>query len=74
MSNVRRIYVEKKPDYAVSAKELFTNIREYLGIEAVTGVRILIRYDIENVSDKTYEEAKITIFSEPPVDFLYEER
>ena len=74
MSNVRRIYVEKKPDYAVSAKELFTNIREYLGIEAVTGVRILIRYDIENISDKTYEEAKITIFSEPPVDFLYEER
>ena len=73
MSNVRRIYVEKKPAYAVAAKDLFENIRNYLGICTVTGVRVLIRYDIENISDKTYEEAKITIFSEPPVDVLYEE-
>ena len=68
MSSVRRIYVEKKPAYAVAAKDLFENIRDYLGIRTVTGVRVLIRYDIENISDKTYEEAKITIFSEPPVD------
>ena len=73
MSSVRRIYVEKKPAYAVAAKDLFENIRDYLGIRTVTGVRVLIRYDIENISDKTYEEAKITIFSEPPVDVLYEE-
>ena len=73
MSSVRRIYVEKKPAYAVEAKDLFENIRDYLGIRTVTGVRVLIRYDIENISDKTYEEAKITIFSEPPVDVLYEE-
>ncbi len=73
MSTVRRIYVEKKPDYAVAAKDLLDNIRGYLGIGSVTGARVLIRYDIENVSDATYEEAKITIFSEPPVDFLYEE-
>ena len=62
MSSVRRIYVEKKPAYAVAAKDLFENIRDYLGIRTVTGVRVLIRYDIENISDKTYEEAKITIF------------
>ena len=73
MSSVRRIYVEKKPAYAVAAKDLFENIRDYLGIRTVTGVRVLIRYDIENISDKTYEEAKITIFSEPPVDVLYED-
>ena len=73
MSSVRRIYVEKKPAYAVAAKDLFENIRDYLGIRTVTGVRVLIRYDIENISDKTYEEAKITIFSEPPVDVVYEE-
>ena len=73
MSSVRRIYVEKKPAYAVAAKDLVENIRDYLGIRTVTGVRVLIRYDIENISDKTYEEAKITIFSEPPVDVLYEE-
>ncbi len=73
MGNVRRIYVEKKPAYAVAAKDLFENIRDYLGIHTVTGVRVLIRYDIENISDQTYEEAKITIFSEPPVDVLYEE-
>ena len=54
MSSVRRIYVEKKPAYAVAAKDLFENIRDYLGIRTVTGVRVLIRYDIENISDKTY--------------------
>ena len=73
MSIVRRIYVEKKPDYAVSAKELMANIRDYLGIDSVTGARVLIRYDIENISDEIYDKAKVTIFSEPPVDFLYEE-
>lgn len=73
MSQVKRIYVEKKPDYAVAAKELMDNIHEYLGISGVTNVRVFIRYDIQNVSDETYEAAKITIFSEPPVDFLYEE-
>ncbi len=70
--NVRRIYVEKKEDYAVKAAELFDELKNYLGIEA-TKVRVLIRYDIENVSDATYQNAKITVFSEPPVDNVYEE-
>ena len=73
MSQVKRIYVEKKKDYAVAAKDLFKNIHDYLGIESVLGVRVLIRYDLENVSEKTYERAKDTIFAEPPVDILYEE-
>lgn len=73
MSNVRRVYAEKKPDFAVAAKDLKSEIKSYLGIGTVTNVRVLIRYDIENISDETYEKAKVTVFSEPPVDDLYEE-
>ena len=73
MSNVRRVYAEKKPDFAVAAKDLKSEIKSYLGIKTVTNVRVLIRYDIENISDDTYEKAKVTVFSEPPVDDLYEE-
>ena len=47
MSNVRRVYVEKKEAYAVKAKELQEEIKSYLGITSVTGVRVLIRYDVE---------------------------
>lgn len=71
--SVKRIYVEKKPEFAVKARELSGEIGGYLGIGTVTGVRVLIRYDIENLSEETYEAAKGTIFSEPPVDELYEE-
>ena len=73
MGNVRRIYVEKKPEYAVKAKELQSEIKKFLGITDVTGVRVLIRYDIENLSDAIYKKAIRTIFSEPPVDDVYEE-
>lgn len=73
MSNVRRVYSEKKPEFAVKAKELGEEISSYLGIDSVKGVRVLTRYDIENISDATYEEALVTVFSEPPVDILYEE-
>lgn len=72
MSKVRRIYVEKKADYAVKARELKQEIKDYLGIK-VDGVRILVRYDMEGVSDETYEKAKVTVFSEPPLDDIYEE-
>lgn len=70
---VRRLYVEKKPAFAVKAKELQAEIKSYLGIGGVTGVRELIRYDIENVSEETYKKALVTVFSEPPVDDIYEE-
>ena len=73
MSNVRRVYVEKKPAFAVKAKELQAEIKSYLGIKNVTGVRVLIRYDIENISEDTYKKALVTVFSEPPVDDIYEE-
>lgn len=73
MGNVRRIYVEKKEPYAVAAKELFEEIRSYLGIRQVEGVRCLIRYDVEGVSEGAFEKACRSVFSEPPVDMLFEE-
>ena len=73
MSNVRRIYVEKKDAFAVKAEELQEEIQSFLGIEDVKGVRVLIRYDVENISDEVFARACRTVFSEPPVDTLYEE-
>ena len=73
MSKVRRIYVEKKEPYAVQAKSLKDKIHNYLDIPEVEDVRVLVRYDIENISDEVYKKALTTVFSEPPVDDLYEE-
>ena len=74
MSNVRRVYVEKKPAYAVQAKELKHEISSYLGIKSASKVRVLIRYDVENISDEVFEKACRTVFAEPPVDDLYFEK
>lgn len=71
MSNVRRVYVEKKPAFAVQAKELKHEISSYLGIKSVTAVRVLIRYDVEDISEELFERACRTVFAEPPVDDLY---
>ncbi len=71
---VKRIYVEKKEPFAVKSKELCEEIRSYLDIQSVERVRVLIRYDIENLSEETYQQACSCVFSEPPVDVLYEEK
>ena len=73
MSSVKRVYVEKRPEFAVQAKELQHEAKSYLGIQTITGIRVLNRYDIENLSDETFETACNGIFSEPPVDILYRE-
>ena len=73
MSQVRRIYVEKKEAFAGNARELHSEIKNYLGINEVTGVRVLIRYDVENISEEIFESACNCVFSEPPVDILYKE-
>ena len=73
MGNVKRIYVEKKEPFAVKAKELQEEIGSYLGIDGVKEVRVLIRYDVENLSEEVFLKACKTVFSEPPVDILYEE-
>ena len=73
MGTLKRVYVEKKPDFAVKAKELFKECKSYLGLTSITGVRVLIRYDVEGVSDETYARALKTVFCELPVDDVYEE-
>ncbi len=74
MEKVRRIYVAKKPEYAVKSAELTDEIKSYLGIDGLKSVRIFIRYDVENVSDTVFERACRKVFSEPPVDELFEEK
>ncbi|MCR4945983.1 MAG: phosphoribosylformylglycinamidine synthase [Lachnospiraceae bacterium] len=69
---VRRVYAEKKPEYAISARELRHEAKGYLGITDIKNVRVLIRYDVENITEETFKKACVTVFSEPPVDFLYE--
>ncbi len=69
---IRRIFVEKKDAFAAQAKGLREEMEKYLNIEPKS-VRVLVRYDIENLSDETYSKACGTVFAEPPVDRLYEE-
>ena len=73
MGNIRRVYVEKKKDYAVRAKELKEEFADYLSLKTIENVRVLIRYDIENLDEATYRKSLGIVFSEPPVDLLYEE-
>ena len=73
MSKVKRVYVEKKTPYAVKAKELTEDIKGYLEIAGLENVRVLVRYDVENLSEETYAKALTSVFSEPPVDDVYEE-
>ncbi len=70
---VRRIYVEKKPGYDIEAVKLQRDLTENLGIRGIKKVRVFNRYDIEEISDQDYGKAKTSIFSEPPVDNVYEE-
>ncbi len=73
MGKVRRVYVEKKEGFGVQAQDLKNEISSYLGIQNVENVRVLIRYDVENLSDETFKKACRGVFAEPPVDLLYEE-
>ena len=72
MATVKRIYVEKKEPYAVRAGELKQEIKKYLDIKTLEEVRVLVRYDVEALSEDVYKKALVTVFSEPPVDNVYE--
>lgn len=71
--SIRRIYVEKKPGFDVEAQGLLKELKEHLLIESLDSLKIYYRYDIEGVSDEIYEQARKTVFSEPPLDFVYDE-
>ncbi len=73
MSTIRRVFVEKKKGYNVEGKQLLEDLQTNLGMSGLEDVRILHRYDIDKISDKAYEQGLHTIFSEPPVDDVYEE-
>ncbi|MGI6732078.1 MAG: phosphoribosylformylglycinamidine synthase [Anaerovoracaceae bacterium] len=70
---VRRIYVEKKKEFAIEAKDLYFELKENLNIKGISELRVVNRYDIEGIDEKTYEAAKYTVFSEPAVDAVYDE-
>jgi len=70
---VRRVFVEKKKGFDVEAQSLYRDLKYNLGISGLTGVRIINRYDVEGISDEEYENSKKTIFSEPPVDEVFDE-
>ncbi len=74
MSSVRRIFVEKKPGFAVEAEGIYSDLKHHLGIAGLTGVRVLHRYDISGISDSEFSASLDTIFSEPPVDIVYLEQ
>ena len=74
MSTVRRIFVEKKPGFAVEAEGVYADLKHHLGISGLTEVRLLHRYDISGISDAEFAASLHTIFSEPPVDMVYQEQ
>ena len=70
---VKRIYVQKKEGFDIEAKGILQDLKENLQINGLKNVILLNRYDVEGISEDTFEEAKNTIFSEPQVDVCYEE-
>ena len=70
---VYRVYAEKKKELAQEAAALLAEIQGFLGITAVTDVRVLNRYDVENITPELFEQAVRTVFSEPQLDVTYRE-
>ncbi len=73
MANVRRIFVEKKKGFDVEATHLLKDLKENLSISGLKEVRLVHRYDVEGITDEEYAAARNLIFSEPPVDYAYDE-
>ncbi len=69
--SVYRIYVEKKPQFAVEGKAVLSDLKTALQIKGIKDVRIVNRYDAEGLSKENFEKATPTVFSEPPVDDVY---
>lgn len=70
---VYRIFVEKKDGFNNEAKSLYSDITEFLGIKRLNKLRIFNRYDAENISEKIFDYAIKTVFSEPQLDNVYKE-
>ena len=70
---VYRIYVEKKPGFDVEAQGLKNELVSLLGIQSLSGLRLLNRYDVEGIDEALFNQCAATVFSEPPVDNTYAE-
>ncbi len=73
MSEVIRVFVEKKPGFDVEAKQMLWDLRHNLGLKQITGLRLLNRYDVSGLNREQFESAKTTVFSEPNQDDVYDE-
>ncbi|MDP2875162.1 MAG: phosphoribosylformylglycinamidine synthase [Holophaga sp.] len=73
MSHIRRIFVEKKSEFAVEARHILHDLRENLGLKALESLRLVIRYDVEGLGEPEMDTARWTVFAEPPLDEVHEE-
>ena len=74
MGNVRRVYVEKKAPFNTGAKEMTEELKGFLGVKGVKNVRLLVRYDVEDITDEVFEKALVNVFSEAPVDEVHKDK
>ena len=72
-NDVRRVLSEKKEGFNVEAGGILHDVKYDLNVSGITKVRVVNRYDVSGVTDEEYENAKTVVFSEPPVDILYDE-
>jgi phosphoribosylformylglycinamidine synthase len=72
-NQIYRLYVEKKPGFNVEAMDLYSDLKENLGVSGLEQVRILHRYDVSGITEPEYQQGRNTVFSEPMVDFAYDE-
>lgn len=73
-TKIKRIFVEKKEPFNIEAQNLLNDLRQTLGIKGLKSVRIINRYDVEGITDEDYQRIRTTIFAEPPVDLVYDEK
>ena len=69
--SVYRIYVEKKPEFSIEAKSVFSDVKSALRLDGLECLRIINRYDAEGLSDDDFVLAVPTVFSEPAVDRIF---
>ena len=69
---IKRVFAEKRKGFDIKALKLYNDLKHNLGIDNLESVRVLIRYDVEGISQEEYDQALNAVFSEPPVDEIYE--
>ena len=69
---VYRVYVEKKPGFDGEAQGLLNELKSLLGVKSLSGLRLLNRYDVEGIGEELFRQCVPTVFSEPPVDQVYD--